>query len=388
MGMRTRDIREFRNNMRHTTQRWLIENAGAVLDAVVDAIITIDSHGIIQTVNEAAITLFGYTREQMVGASLSILMPEPYRSRHQSFVDRFLRTGRAQIIGIGRELEAVTADQRQFPIYLAISEINTPDETYFVGIVRDLSQQKAAEEALMEQRNRVTQVGRLSTMGEMTASIAHEINQPLTAIAMYAQASIRLLNQEPPDTARVLQALGKLSEQSLRAGAVIERIQRFVRNESGQREWIDINALLLDLRHLAAGDARLHNIELEFDLSEDLPPLFADLVQIQQVALNLIRNAIDAMHEIKCRNGNQVKVATKLQGASVEVSVIDSGTGVPDEQRADMFKPFHTTKRDGMGMGLSICKSIINDHGGTLQCENNALHGARFFFNLPTGEQS
>ncbi len=362
---------------------WLAQNAASVLDAVVDAIITIDETGTIQSLNDATLKMFGYGEDALLGSALTMLMPEPYTSLHQDFVEQYLTSGEAKIIGIGRELEALAADGRVFPIYLAISEIRADDRSFFVGIIRDLTQQKAAEEALLEQRERVAQVGRLSTMGEMTASIAHEINQPLTAIAMYAQACIRLLADDEFDKTRVVEALEKLNNQSLRAGAVIERIQRFVRNESGERTWVDMNHLLVDLEHLAAGDARLHDIELAFELVDDLPTLLVDEVQIQQVALNLIRNAIDAMHEIECAHGNTVKVTTALTDECVEVAVVDSGTGVPEDQQAELFAPFHTTKRDGMGMGLSICRSIIKEHGGVLDFENNPDHGARFFFRLP-----
>ena len=223
-------------------------------------------------------------------------------------------------------------------------------------------------------------------MGEMTASIAHEINQPLTAIAMYAQACIKLLQQEKPDQQRVVDALEKLNEQSLRAGDVIERIQRFVRNEGSQKELVDLNELIGDLRHLAAGDARLHGIELVFNLDDEQPRVFCDPVQIQQVALNLIRNAIDAMHEIGCQNGQVVMVQTRLLQGEAEVSVVDLGTGVAAEHQSELFSAFHTTKRDGMGMGLSICSSIIQQHGGLLDFFNNDNFGATFYFRLPLGE--
>jgi two-component system sensor kinase FixL len=371
------------------TQQWLRDNALNVLDSVVDAIITIDADGIIQSVNAATLTLFGYTSTQLVGQPVTKLMPEPHKALHQSYIEHFLSTRKAQIIGIGRELTAVTHDGEIFPIYLAVNEIKTDQGSYFAGIIRDLTEQKANQQALLEQRERLARVGRLSTMGEMTASIAHEINQPLTAIAAYAQACMKLLEKDEPDLSRVSDGLRKLNTQSLRAGAVIERIQRFVRNEGSQKELVDLNELMRDLLHLAAADARLHSVELNFDLQPDLPALYCDPVQIQQVALNLIRNGIDAMLEVDCVHGRDVLVSTRMVGTQAEVAVKDLGTGVSEENKPMLFSPFHTTKAEGMGMGLSICRSIMLEHGGDLSFVNNEEgHGSTFYFRLPAGEEN
>jgi two-component system sensor kinase FixL len=367
-------------------QQWLRDNALKVLDSVVDSIITIDDQGLIQSVNQATEKLFGYDESELVGQSLTMLMPEPYRSHHQAYVEHFLQTGDAKIIGFGRELVALTKAGEPFPIYLAVNEIKTEAGTYFAGIIRDLSEQKANQEALLEQRERLAQVGRLSTMGEMTASIAHEINQPLTAIAAYAQACLKLLEKDGDNIARVKDGLRKLNEQSLRAGAIIERIQRFVRQEGTEKELLNLNELMSDLVHLAAADARLHSVDLQFDLQADLPLVYCDPVQIQQVALNLIRNAIDAMLEVDCEYGNQVMVRTRVHGDDIEVAVVDLGTGVADADQSLVFSPFHTTKADGMGMGLSICRSIMREHGGDLNFTNNEGHGCTFFFRLPDGD--
>ena len=362
-------------------QSWLVNNAAAVLDAVVDSIVTMDATGTIQSVNQAALEVFGYSEDELLGGPVTKLMPEPYKSQHQTYVQNFRQTGLAKIIGKGRELRAVRKNGDEFPIYLAVSVI--PGGEYFVGIIRDLSEQKAAEQALLEQKETVAQVGRLTTMGEMTASIAHEINQPLTAISMYSQACLRLLAKPDYDPDKLLQALEKLNQQSLRAGDVIERIQRFVQSAGGQRTMQPINTLLADIHHLAAGDARLHGVELEVMLSEPSPQVFCDGVQIQQVALNLVRNAIDAMYEIDCQHGNTIEVRCESDQRTVTVSVRDCGTGVADEQLEKIFTPFNSTKSEGMGMGLSICKSIIEEHNGELGFTNNADFGATFFFSLP-----
>ena len=359
----------------------------ALLDTAVDAIIVIDEAGRIETFNPAASRLFGYRADEVIGEPVNMLMPEPHRTRHDAYMQRYMTTGEKRIIGIGRELEAEDRLGRRIPIYLAVSEIRLQGQRRFTGIIRDLSDQRAAREALAEQREKLAHVGRLSTMGEMTASIAHEINQPLTAISMYAQSSLKLIQRGDPDLNKLAAALEKLNTQSLRAGAIIERIQRFAKAQDSQRQLLELNALLKELVKLAEGDARIHDVEITFDLADGLPPVYCDPIQIQQVALNLIRNAIDAMRDQPSPDGGNAMVimSRPLGGDRVEVAVSDQGPGVAEEQRNLLFKPFHTTKKDGMGMGLSICRTIIAEHGGELGYRDNDGGGATFYFTLPAG---
>jgi two-component system sensor kinase FixL len=366
-----------------TAESAINNNALAILDAAVDAILTMDSGGNIGWVNEATLGMFGYDENELIGAPMTVLMSSPHRERHQQYVDNYVKTGKAQIIGIGRELVARHKDGHEFPIYLGISEVALDEGTAFTGIIRDLTDQKAAQQSVIEQQQRLAHVGRLSTMGEMTASIAHEINQPLTAISMYAQSCIRMLDSENYDKDKLKDALVKLNRQSLRAGEVIERIQRFVRNEGGQREFVDINILIRELQHLVVNDAKLHDIELQLNLDPTIEVIFCDPVQIQQVAINLVRNAIDAMAEIGCRWGRTIEVCTRQTDSQIEVAVIDTGPGVAPEVESKVFTAFETTKATGMGMGLSICRTIIDSHDGVLNFRNNDGHGATFYFRLP-----
>jgi len=367
-----------------TNQHRMSAESNAILETAVDGIVIIDQDGTIETFNRAAAELFGYSPEEVIGQPVSLLMPEPYRSTHHNFIQHYLTSGLPKIIGIGRELQAIDKNGRLFPMYLAVSEISLEGRKRFTGIIRDLTGQHAAREALTEHRQRLAHVDRLSSMGEMTASIAHEINQPLTAISIYAQTGINLLQRRDTDLAKLQSALDKLNTQSLRAGSIIERIQRFARGQESQREHIDVNELVMDLIKLSESDARLHNIEIVPDLGKGLPKRFADPIQIQQVVLNLIRNAIDAMTEIDCRHGRTITIHTHLlPGHLVEIAVSDLGPGVTEEQRALIFAPFHTTKREGMGMGLSICRSIISEHGGTMGFHNNDGVGATFYFQMP-----
>ncbi|MFU8816650.1 MAG: PAS domain S-box protein [Pseudomonadales bacterium] len=357
----------------------------AILETAVDAIIMIDEAGIIETFNTAASELFGYRPEEIIGQPLTLLMPQPHSDRHDGYIRRYVETGQRQIIGIGRELEAKTRSGKLVPIYLAVSEILLQGRRRFTGIIRDLSEQHQTREALAEQREKLAHVGRLSTMGEMTASIAHEINQPLTAISMYAQSGLKLIQRGDPDLDKLASALDKLNTQSLRAGAIIERIQRFARAQESEHELVLINELLKDLLKLAEGDARLHEVAISFDLEDGLPLVSCDGIQIQQVALNLIRNAIDAMKSIDCRHGNALTITSRaLPDRRVEIAVADQGPGVAASQINLIFKPFHTTKKEGMGMGLSICRTIVREHGGELAFRNNHDVGATFYFTLPT----
>lgn len=363
---------------------WLRDNALQILDAAVDAIIVIDDAGLIHSINSATLDMFGHEANALIGQPVGKLMPEPYRSGHQRFIQHYLATGDARIIGIGRELVAERADGSTFPISLAISEVGTDGARYFAGVIRDLTEQKAVQQALAEQRERLAQVGRLSTMGEMTASIAHEINQPLTAIAMYAQACQRLLAHEQLDRKKVAEALTKLNQQALRAGAVIERIQRFVRNEDGQRETVDIAQLVQDLMLLVTPDARLHGVQIILELQAGVICL-CDPIQIQQVLINLIRNAIDAMYEASLAHGDRIFLSSHQSEGRVFLSVKDSGPGVPESEADRIFDAFHSTKSSGMGMGLSICRSIAKAHDGALRFFNHEGAGCTFELQLPLG---
>lgn len=367
---------------------WPQVNALAVLDGVADAIVTISTGGEIRYANPATSVLFGYSQAELLGAPVESLMPEPHRSAHGGYVQRYLETGDAQIIGQPRELSARHKDGSEFPIQLTITELQTEDGIHFAGVIRDLTAQKALQVSLHAQREQLARVGRFSTMGEMTASIAHEMNQPLTAIAMYAQACQRLLAQPEVDAEKLSNALTKLADQALRAGAVNERVQQFVRNDDGPLELKNINELLRDIEPLASGDARLHGVELDFELTADLPDVCCSALQVQQVALNLIRNALDEMTEVEGQSGRKVVVHTDPRVGAVRVSIVDSGPGISAEVEAGLFSPFHTTKKEGMGLGLSTCRTLIADQGGTLDFYNNdSSKGATFYFDLPTGEQ-
>jgi C4-dicarboxylate-specific signal transduction histidine kinase len=234
-----------------------------------------------------------------------------------------------------------------------------------------------------EMRHRITHLTRVSTMGEMASSIAHEVNQPLTAIATYAQACRRMLESGEAGLSEAQDVLTRIANEALRAGGIIHRLKDMVRRQESRWTECDVNALIRDLQQLASVDARLHGVKLEFDLAPEVPPVLADAIQVQQVVLNLIRNGIDAVEGVE-RETREVLVRTERDGPRLlRVSVTDNGSGLTKEAAQNLFQPFFTTKKEGMGMGLSICRSIIAAHRGRIAFEPNAGPGATFFFTLP-----
>ncbi len=252
-----------------------------------------------------------------------------------------------------------------------------------VGTIHDVTDRRHAQDEARQLQERLTHFSRLSTMGEMAAGLAHEINQPLSAIATYAQACQRFLKQPEPDLGDVLAALEQINAQALRAGEVIRRLRNFVKNREVKREAVDCSRLLDDLRMLAETDARLHNVRLRIDAEEELPTVYADPIQLQQVVLNLVRNAIDAMADSP-EDRREVLLMTRRNGESeVQITVADHGSGLAPEATEHLFNPFFTTKAGGTGLGLAISKSIVRAHGGRLWHTPNEESGARFHFTLP-----
>jgi two-component system sensor kinase FixL len=485
----------------------------ALLDAAVDAIIVIDHQGLIEEFSLAAERTFGYRAEEVIGKNVSVLMPEPFRGEHDRYMDHYAQTGEARIIGVGREVRGRRKDGSSFPCDLAVGRVSGVAPPRFVGIIRDITQRKLAEEQLRRSESelrlaqelanlgnyvvhldgsepdyfspqlyrilgnevgseivqlsdyldqwvhpadvdklrgafhdmdetqgsldveyrvllrdgstkhlhhiaqtvcdadgrtakhigtmhdvtdrrhaedearqlqeRLTHFARLSTMGEMAAGLAHEINQPLSAIATYAQASQRMLKMPDHDPADVLAALQQINLQALRAGEVIRRLRNFVKNREVTREPVDCARLLEDLRTLAETDARLHNVWLRIESEGELPTVYADPIQLQQVILNLVRNAIDAMADVPEHRREVVLSTRETEDGDVEITVADHGTGLAPEATEHLFNAFFTTKAGGTGLGLAISRSIVRAHGGRLWHTPNEGSGARFHFTLP-----
>ena len=359
----------------------------ALLDAAVDAIVVIDESSLIMTFNRAAERMFGYAAVDVIGKSVTVLMAEPHRSQHQDYVAHYVETGEARIIGKGRDVEARRASGELFPASLAVGEALDKGRRRFVGMIRDLSAQRAAEQRTRALEQRLAHVGRLNLMGEMAAGIAHEINQPLSAIATYAQAGQRVLHQAKPDVATLVDVCGKIDDQARRAGQVIANLRKFIRQQDIETQSLDVNAVVRDVLSLIEADAHSEGIPVHLRLGQELPSVRADAVQLQQVLLNLTRNSVDAMRGALAR-ARGIVIATEVTSQGrVRITVTDHGHGVSRQLGDNVFHPFVTTKRDGLGVGLAISRTIAQSFGGTLTYEDNPGGGAIFSLELPPDQE-
>ncbi len=354
----------------------------SILATVPEAMVVIDPKGVIQSFSAAAERLFGYTASEVWGRNVSLLMPSPYREQHDGYLERYLQTGERRIIGIGRVVVGQRKDGTTFPMELAVGEVHQADRRLFTGFIRDLTERQQTERRMHELQEGLLHVSRLRSMGQMAAALAHELNQPLTATANYLRAASRLLAGQRPDLAKVRQAMDLAVEQTLRSGEIIRRLRTFVARGEVARAPENMAKLIEEASALALVGAKQHGIKVLIGIDPGLPPVVVDRVQIQQVLLNLIRNAVEAREGQPVR---ELSVRTHHAGGSVIVTVADTGAGVPAQIEAKLFQPFVTTKRDGMGIGLSVCRTIIEAHGGRLSMERVATGGTVFRFSVPAG---
>jgi two-component system sensor kinase FixL len=360
----------------------------ALLDAAVDAIVMIDEQERITTFNLAAERLFGHQAADVIGKGVALLMAEPHRSAHHAYVRRYIETGERHIIGIGRETEGRRANGETFPISLTVGEARGPAGRRFVAIIRDLTAQRAAELSARSLELRLSQVGRFNLMGEMAAGIAHEINQPLSAIATYAQAAKRIMGHVQPDIPTLMDICKKIDEQALRAGRVLENLRKFIRKQEIQTEPIDANRAIADVLNLIEADARAEGLRVTVQLEEGLPAVNANAVQLQQVVLNLTRNAVDAMRDSAGGKERGIVLKTqRMEKGGVRISVMDHGPGVSRQLGDNIFHPFVTTKRSGLGVGLAISRTIVQAYGGSLTYRDNPAGGAVFVVELPSPQE-
>ena len=487
------------------------DHFNALLDAAVDGMILINEHGNIVRFSRSAEKLFGYTSPEVVGKNVNWLMPEPYRSEHDDYLQRYRDTSERRIIGIGREVIARRKDGSTFPIDLSVGEFRHNDEHGYVGILRDISERKNQEKKLVaaseelrlifdnaptailitdvtghiananhacrrllgytleeftqrrlsdllhpddkasaikglqnlrnigdalnnelrflrsdgdilqtlhysavamdtsntpliiveivdrtelmkatreaeDLRIRLTHVARLGTLGEMVSGIAHEVNQPLTAIANYASACRRMLSSNKVKPEDIVGTLQKISDQAERGGQVIRGLRALLKKRDAVQETLDCNQLVREVSGLTEFELRQSGFRLVMTLQSALPGVVGDGVQIQQVIINLIRNGMEAMQE-RCRN-DFIEVSTLSESGWVEVRVADNGYGLDPAITERLFEPFFTTKTQGIGLGLSICQSILTAHGGEMKYERNSWGGTTFRIMLPEQRKS
>ena len=352
----------------------------SILETIPDAMIVIDEAGLMRDFSHAAQRLFGWAPEEVAGKNVNMLMPSPYREAHDGYLQRYYRTGERRIIGIGRVVVGERKDGSTFPMELSVGEMQVAEGRFFTGFVRDLTERQQTETRLQELQTELVHVSRLTALGEMASALAHELNQPLSAIANYLKGSKMLLQRDAEPNGRVVDAVDRAANEALRAGEIIRRLRDFVSRGETERRIESLPKLIEEASALALVGAKEHGIRVRFDFDPQVDLVLADKVQIQQVALNLIRNAVDAMVESPRRN----LVVSVVPGEDdlALVSVADTGPGISPDVADQLFQPFITTKRTGMGVGLSISRTIIEAHGGKIWVEPNKGGGAVFRFTV------
>jgi two-component system, LuxR family, sensor kinase FixL len=357
-----------------------------ILETGPDAIVVIDQRALIESFSLRAERLFGYAESEVLGKNVKMLMPSPYRENHDRYIERYLATGERRIIGIGRVVVGERKDGSTFPMELAVGEVTANGRRVFTGFVRDLTDYQRTERRMQELQQELLHVSRFSTMGQMASTLAHELNQPLAAVTNYVNASRRLLLAgRSEDRDKIAQHMSKASEQIERAGQIIRRLRGFIADGGPQRQPEDLNQIVEEASALALVGAKHRDIKFGLQLSDRLPHVLVDRVQIQQVILNLVRNAVEALEAVPVR---ELTIGTALADKGwARVMVRDTGPGLTEEVRSKLFEPFVTTKPTGMGLGLSICRSIVDSHGGVLSIDSKQP-GTTFVFTVPIAEAS
>ena len=353
----------------------------SVLATVPDAMIVIDTRGIMQSFSATAEKLFGFSAHEAVGQNVSILMPQPYGGQHDAFLARYMATGEKRIIGVGRLVVGQRKDGSTFPMELAVGEMRSGERRFFTGFVRDLTERQQTQQRLQDLQAELIFMSRFTALGEMASTLAHELNQPLTAATSYLNGARRLLDGgKPEDIPTARGAIDSAGEQTLRAGQIIKRLREFVARGESDRQVEDLRKLIEEASALALVGVGETGVNVSYTFDPEAAFVLVDRIQIQQVILNLMRNAIEAMQDVVQR---ELRIATRrVGGDQVEVSVRDTGPGIAPEIAAKLFQPFMTTKRQGMGVGLSISRTIVEAHGGRLWAEPNPGGGTVFFLTL------
>jgi PAS domain S-box-containing protein len=371
-------------------RRYIEQRYRVMVETASDAVVCIDERGAVLLANPATAKVFGYDPTELIGKPLTMLMPEYLRKLHEDGFRRYSATGQRHINWQGTELTGLRKNGQEFPVEISFGELTVDGHRIFTGFVRDISERKQAEElraSLHETQLELAQVSRLTTMGELAASIAHEVNQPLTAVTNNANACLRLLARRNLDPEVLHSALEEIVADGTRASSVIARIRAFIKKAPAEKSELDMNEVIQEVLALARRELSENRVLLELQLTKPLPLVLVDRVQLQQVLLNLIMNGIEAMTAIIDRPRLLWVQSSVEESGDVLIAVRDSGTGLGLE--ADrLFTPFFTTKSNGMGMGLPISRSLIEGHGGRLWSSPNSPHGAIFSFTLPAAAGS
>jgi two-component system sensor kinase FixL len=352
-----------------------------VFEAAPNAMIMVDESGRIVLVNARAETLFGYSRDELRGESLEVLVPVPLHHRHSLWRKEFHDRPEARAMGAGRNVVARRKDGAEVPVEVGLNPITTEQGLFVVASVIDITDRRRAELEAQGLRQDLAHISRVATMGELTAAIVHELSQPLTAIRTNAEAGLRLLASGKRDDGELGEILEDIVTSDRHAGQVIQHVRSLFKKGDVERRPLLLNSLVHDVVSLVGRDALLRNVRVDLDLAPHLAPVAGDRVQLQQVLLNLFVNAFDAMSEA---NGGRLTVRTRaLSGGWVQLDVADTGFGIPIDKVDAIFEPFVTTKPTGMGMGLSVSRTIVRAHGGRIWAENDPEGGAIIRVALP-----
>jgi two-component system, LuxR family, sensor kinase FixL len=357
----------------------------SILNASIEGIVVINMAGTIVSVNSAVENIFGFQAEELIGKSVNQLLPINLRKKQDYYLKKYLRIFIPRAIGQIREVEGLRKDGTLVPLDMTIAEFPLDGVQYFSGIVRDVSARKLQEQQEREHLEKLAHVTRLGLMGEMASSIAHEVNQPLSSVVNYTKACLRFIESENLDLEKIREVMLKANQQALKAGQIIHNMREFVKSRKIRRSTVNINELIYDAISLFESEFKQHLIDMRFELTKSLPIVFIDRVQIEQVILNLIRNSIDALKELPQFTQRKLSIESRLNDTNyLEVRVKDNGPGLTPLQREKILTPFFTTKASGMGMGLSISRSLVEAHHGTLHFNSKEDKGTTFYFTIPT----
>jgi PAS domain S-box-containing protein len=368
-----------------SARRYSEEGYRVVIETANDAVVTTDESGAILFANPATTRVFGYDPTELIGKPLTVLMPEFMRQLHENGFRRYLATGQRHLNWQGTELTGLRKNGQEFPAEVSFGELTKSEQRVFTGFIRDISERKQAEqgrERLRQAQADLAHVNRVSTMGELTASLAHEIKQPMFAAAADSETCLRWLACPQPDVAEAQEAALRLMKDVTRASDIINRIGSLFKKDVPKRELVDINELIREMIALLRSEASKYSITIHGDLADGLPKIMADRVGLQQVLMNLMLNGVEAMKDMTAP-GTLTIMSRRGEDGELAVSILDTGVGVPPEQIDQIFSAFITSKPQGTGMGLPISRSIIESHGGRLWATSNTGPGATFQFVLP-----
>lgn len=358
---------------------------GSILATVPDALIVIDHVGRIVSFSTAAQRMFQYAESDVLGENISMLMPSPDRERHDGYISHYLDTGERRIIGIGRLTSARRRDGSTFPIELSVGEVHDQGRRLFTGFIRDLTERQQAERRLADLQAELAHAGRVTAMGTLASALAHELNQPLTAIANYLEAGRDLLDSDGPvDRELLREAIAESAAQALRAGDIIRSLREFIKRGETMRQPEPLRGLLAEGAALAFIGVDSRGIDMDISVDRRVDKVLVNRVQLQQVLINLVKNALEAMKNSPARILRLS--AAPADDGRVEVIIADSGPGIDPEMSRTLFTPFTTTKASGMGVGLSISQTIIEGQGGRIWAKPSQWGGAAFHFTLDAAD--